>query len=363
MATIEAVGAREILDSRGNPTVEVEVALDDGTIARAAVPSGASTGAFEASERRDGDDGRYGGKGVQGAVDAVLDEIHPKLVGFDASEQRLVDAEMIALDGTPNKSTLGANAILGVSLAVARAAADSAGLPLFRYVGGPNAHVLPVPMMNILNGGSHADSNVDVQEFMIAPDRGAVVPRGAALGHGGLPRAQVRPQGAWPVDRSRRRGRLRAQPRVQPGGPRPHPRGDREGGLRPRHRHRARPRRRGLGVLRGGRRDLRLRGGFEDGRGDGRLLRRARRRLPARLHRGPARRGGLGRLDTRSPSASAAGCRSSATTSSSPTPSGSQRGIDRRHRQRAARQGQPDRLADRDPRRRRPGPDATATAA
>lgn len=169
MASIEAVGAREILDSRGNPTVEVEVALDDGTIARAAVPSGASTGAFEASERRDDDAARYGGKGVEGAVLAVLDDINPRLLGFEASEQRLVDAEMIALDNTPNKKSLGANAILGVSLAVARAAADSAGLPLFRYLGGPNAHVLPVPMMNIINGGAHADSDVDIQEFMIAP--------------------------------------------------------------------------------------------------------------------------------------------------------------------------------------------------
>ena len=169
VASIEAVGAREILDSRGNPTVEVEVALDDGTIARAAVPSGASTGAFEAVELRDGDAARYGGKGVEKAVDAVLDEIGPELVGFEASEQRLVDQALIDLDGTANKSRLGANAILGVSLAVARAAADSAGLPLFRYVGGPNAHVLPVPMMNILNGGAHADSNVDIQEFMIAP--------------------------------------------------------------------------------------------------------------------------------------------------------------------------------------------------
>lgn len=169
MASIEAVGAREILDSRGNPTVEVEVALDDGTLARAAVPSGASTGAFEAAERRDGDASRYGGKGVQGAVDAVLDTIGPALVGFDASEQRLVDAAMLELDGTPNKSALGANAVLGVSLAVARAAAESAQLPLFRYVGGPNAHTLPVPMMNIVNGGAHADSGVDIQEFMIAP--------------------------------------------------------------------------------------------------------------------------------------------------------------------------------------------------
>ncbi|SDP37536.1 enolase [Pedococcus dokdonensis] len=169
MASIEAVGAREILDSRGNPTVEVEVALDDGTIARAAVPSGASTGAFEAVERRDGDKHRYLGKGVEQAVDAVLDEINPRLVGYEASEQRLVDGVMLGLDGTDNKGKLGANAILGVSLAVAKAAAESAGLPLFRYLGGPNAHVLPVPMMNILNGGSHADSNVDVQEFMIAP--------------------------------------------------------------------------------------------------------------------------------------------------------------------------------------------------
>jgi enolase len=169
VASIEAIGAREILDSRGNPTVEVEIALDDGTIARAAVPSGASTGAFEAAERRDGDDKRYLGKGVEDAVRAVEDDLMPRLVGFEASEQRLVDAEMLALDGTDNKSSIGANAILGVSLAVAKAAAESAGLPLFRYIGGPNAHILPVPMMNILNGGSHADSNVDIQEFMIAP--------------------------------------------------------------------------------------------------------------------------------------------------------------------------------------------------
>ncbi|WP_306512757.1 phosphopyruvate hydratase [Janibacter hoylei] len=169
MASIEAIGAREILDSRGNPTVEVEVALDDGTIARAAVPSGASTGAFEAVERRDGDKDRYLGKGVEDAVRAIEDDLTPRLVGFDASEQRLVDGEMLAIDGTDNKGSIGANAILGVSLAVAKAAAESAGLPLFRYVGGPNAHVLPVPMMNILNGGSHADSNVDIQEFMIAP--------------------------------------------------------------------------------------------------------------------------------------------------------------------------------------------------
>jgi enolase len=168
VASIEAVGAREILDSRGNPTVEVEVLLDDGTFARAAVPSGASTGAFEAVELRDGGD-RYLGKGVQKAVDAVIQTLGPAVEGIDADDQRLVDQTMLDADGTPNKATLGANAILGVSLAVARAAADSAGLPLYRYVGGPNAHLLPVPMMNIVNGGAHADSNVDVQEFMIAP--------------------------------------------------------------------------------------------------------------------------------------------------------------------------------------------------
>jgi enolase len=169
VASIDLVLSREILDSRGNPTVEVEVGLDDGTIARASVPSGASTGAFEAVERRDKDNPRYGGKGVEGAVAAVTEEIAPAVIGLDSIEQRIVDQTMIDLDGTPNKGRLGANAILGVSLAVARAAAISASLPLYQYIGGPNAHVLPVPMLNILNGGSHADSNVDIQEFMIAP--------------------------------------------------------------------------------------------------------------------------------------------------------------------------------------------------
>ncbi|QJU54004.1 phosphopyruvate hydratase [Herbiconiux sp. KACC 21604] len=169
MALIEAVGAREILDSRGNPTVEVEVLLDDGVVSRAAVPSGASTGAFEAYELRDGDKGRYLGKGVEKAVDAVIDELGPAIEGFDATDQRLVDAALIERDGTDNKKRLGANAILGVSLAVARAAADSSDLPLFRYVGGPNAHTLPVPLMNIVNGGAHADTGVDIQEFMAVP--------------------------------------------------------------------------------------------------------------------------------------------------------------------------------------------------
>ena len=169
MAVITAVHARQILDSRGNPTVEVEVLLEDGAFARAAVPSGASTGEWEAVERRDGDKSVYLGKGVLGAVKSVIEEIAEEVIGIEASDQRAVDAAMIALDGTNNKGKLGANAILGVSLAVAKAAAESADLPLYKYLGGPNAHVLPVPMMNILNGGSHADSNVDIQEFMIAP--------------------------------------------------------------------------------------------------------------------------------------------------------------------------------------------------
>ncbi len=169
MTYIDAIGAREILDSRGNPTVEVEVLLTDGTVSRAAVPSGASTGAFEAYELRDGDKGRYLGKGVLKALAAVTQTIAPVLDGMDATDQRLIDATLIALDGTDNKKKLGANSILGVSLAVARAAADSRNLPLFRYVGGPNAHTLPVPLMNIINGGAHADTGVDIQEFMAVP--------------------------------------------------------------------------------------------------------------------------------------------------------------------------------------------------
>jgi enolase len=168
LATIDAIHARQILDSRGNPTIEVEVALDDGTQARAAAPSGASTGAFEAVELRDGG-AAFGGKGVTKAVMSVTEEIEPDLLGYDADDQRLIDQAMIDLDGTPEKSRLGANAITAVSMAVAKAAAESAGLPLFRYLGGPNAHVLPVPMMNVLNGGAHADNSVDIQEFMIAP--------------------------------------------------------------------------------------------------------------------------------------------------------------------------------------------------
>lgn len=169
MAVITDVYAREIMDSRGNPTVEVEVYLEDGTIGRAAVPSGASTGQFEAVELRDSESSRYLGKGVLQAVANVNDIIGPAILGFDASEQVAIDGVMIELDGTPNKAKLGANAILGVSMAVARAAAESYDLPLFQYLGGTNAKELPVPMMNILNGGAHADNNVDIQEFMIMP--------------------------------------------------------------------------------------------------------------------------------------------------------------------------------------------------
>jgi enolase len=175
------VRGREILDSRGNPTVEVEVWLEDGSLGRAAVPSGASTGAFEAVELRDGD-GRYGGKGVANAVANVNEQIRPVLVGYDATDQRLVDDVLLDLDGTPNKSQIGANAILGASLAVAKAAAVSRDLPLYAYLGGPNAHLLPVPMMNIVNGGSHADSNVDFQEFMVAPIGAATFAEGLRMG-------------------------------------------------------------------------------------------------------------------------------------------------------------------------------------
>ena len=169
MSYIEEVIAREVLDSRGNPTVEVEVYLDDGTIGRAIVPSGASTGAFEAVELRDGDESRYLGKGVLQAVSNVNDIIADEIIGMNPFDQPALDKLLNELDGTPNKGKLGANAILGVSLAVARAAAESLGLPIFQYIGGVNGKVLPVPMMNILNGGKHADNNVDIQEFMVMP--------------------------------------------------------------------------------------------------------------------------------------------------------------------------------------------------
>ncbi len=294
MASIEAVGAREILDSRGNPTVEVEVLLDDGAFGRAAVPSGASTGQFEAVELRDGGD-RYLGKGVQKAVDAVIQKIGPAIEGLDADDQRIVDQTMNQLDATPNKANLGANAILGASLAVAKAAAESAGLPLYRYVGGPNAYLLPVPMMNILNGGAHADSNVDVQEFMIAPIGAATFAEALRTG------AEV-----YHALKSvlKKKGLSTGL-------------GD-EGGFAPSlDSNRAALDLIGEAVSAAGftlgtdialamdvaasefhdKGSVRLRGRLQVERRDGRLLHRARRRLPDRLHRGPARRGGLGRLE------------------------------------------------------------------
>ena len=350
MASIEAVGAREILDSRGNPTIEVEVALDDGTIGRAAVPSGASTGAFEAVELRDGGK-RYGGKGVGKAVDAVLDAIGPELVGFEASEQRLVDARLLELDGTPNKAQLGANAILGVSLAVARAAADSADLPLFRYVGGPNAHLLPVPMMNILNGGAHADTGVDVQEFMIAPIGAATfreaLEQGASVYH--ALKAVLKEKGL-------------ATGLGDEGGFAPDLPNNREA----------------LDLITTAVEKAGLKAGqdivfaldvaatefwSEDGytfegatKSSEEMIAyysRPRRVVPDRLHRGPAQRGGLGRLagDDRLARRQGPARRR--------RPVRHQRRASRpRHRgevrQRAAGQGQPDRLAHRDPRLRRP---------
>ena len=321
MAVIEQVGAREILDSRGNPTVEVEVALDDGTLARAAVPSGASTGEHEAHELRDGDPLRFGGKGVEKAVSAVLDEIGPELVGMEAVDQRLVDQRLVDLDGTPAKSRLGANALLGVSLAVAKAAAESSGLELFRYVGGPNAHVLPVPMMNIINGGAHADTSVDVQEFMIAPvgaDSFKEALRwGAEVYHALKSVLKTKKlatglgdEGGFAPDLARHPGRAG-----------PHRRGRREDRLHAGPRHRAGAGRRRHRVLR--RRQLLLRGQEAlGGRADGRVRGAGRRRTrwSRSRTRWPRTTGTAG---SRSPTRSARRCRSWATTCSSPTPSGS----------------------------------------
>ena len=294
MASIDTVIAREILDSRGNPTVEVEVLLDDDSVGRAAVPSGASTGAFEAVELRDGGS-RYGGKGTEKAVSAVQDQIEPEIIGLDASDQRLVDQAMLDLDGTPNKANLGANAILGVSLAVARAASVSAELPLFRYVGGPNAHLLPVPMMNILNGGAHADTNVDIQEFMIAPIGAAsfreALQQGAEVYHAlkavlkkkGLATG-VGDEGGFAPDLPSNRAALDLIAEAI-----------KSAGFK-------------LGtdfglaldvaaqrVLREG--EVRLRGQEAHLEADDRLLRRPGVVVPHRLDRGPARRGRLGRLE------------------------------------------------------------------
>ena len=326
MALIDAIHAREILDSRGNPTVEVEVLLSDGQIGRAAVPSGASTGEHEAVELRDGDKGRYLGKGVQKAVDAVIDQIAPALIGFDATDQRSIDQSMIDLDGTANKSKLGANAILGVSLAVANAAAASADLPLYKYLGGPNAHVLPVPLMNILNGGSHADSDVDIQEFM-------VVPLGAETFSEGL---------RWGVEVYHALKAVLQAKGLSTG------LGD-EGGFAPN----LPSNRAALDLIQEAIRNAGYTPGqdialaldvassefFKDGayqfegkalscHRDERLLRRARCRLPAGLHRGPAGRERLGRLEDPHRQPSATRSSSWATISSSPTRTSCRRGID-----------------------------------
>ncbi len=209
-AIIDIIG-REILDSRGNPTVEVDVLLETGVMGRAAVPSGASTGKHEAVELRDGDKKRYGGKGVLKAVAAVNNDLFEALVGIDVEEQVFIDNLMIELDGTPNKKRLGANALLGVSLACAKAAAEESGLPLYRSIGGVYAHVLPVPMMNIVNGGAHADNPIDIQEFMIMPVGADTVADAVRMGCGSLPRAsrKICPKG-WPQHQRRRRGRLRS---------------------------------------------------------------------------------------------------------------------------------------------------------
>ena len=359
MAIIEQVGAREILDSRGNPTVEVEVALEDGTLARAAVPSGASTGEHEAVELRDGDPDRYGGKGVERAVAAVLDEIGPELVGLEAVEQRVVDQKLVDLDGTPDKSRLGANALLGVSLAVARAAAESSGLELFRYLGGPNAHVLPVPMMNIVNGGAHADTSVDVQEFMIAPIgaesfrealrwgaevyhalKGVLKDKGLGTGLGD--------EGGFAPDLPGTRDALDLI--VTAIGKAGYTAGQRRRARAGRRRHRV--------LLR---RALPVRGQPAHRRADAAAVRRAARQLSADLHRGPARRGRLGRLgraDRGDRRPRAAGRRRPVRDQP-----GAPRGGDRPGGgQRGAGQGQPDRHPVRDAGHRHAGPRPAATA-
>ena len=342
MSTIEYIVGRQIIDSRGNPTVEVEVTLDSGARGRAIVPSGASTGAFEAVELRDGGD-TWMGKGVSTAVGHVNGTIADALDGHDALDQRGVDAVLLAADGTDNKGSLGANAILGVSLAVAKAAADHVELPLYRYVGGVNAHVLPVPMMNVLNGGEHADNNVDLQEFMIMPVGAASFGEGLRWGVEILPPPQERAARARPGHRHRRRGRLRAQPGVERGGRAAAARSDRARRAHPGRRHGPGPRRGLQRVL--PRRPVppRRRGPLPGPAGVRRVPGRARRSVSHRVGRGRHGRGGLGRLGRPAPSHWATGCSSSATISSSPTPSASQRGIDAGRGQLHPGQGQPDR--------------------
>jgi hypothetical protein len=318
MSSIEHIVGREILDSRGNPTVEVEVVLDSGARGRAAVPSGASTGQFEAVELRDGGD-RFVGKGVSIAVSNVNGEIREELEGFDALDQRGVDRLLIDLDGTDNKARLGANAILGVSLAVAKAAADELAIPLYRHVGGTNAHVLPVPMMNVLNGGAHADNNVDFQEFMVMPVGAASFSEALRWGtetyhtlkkllhDKGLSTAVGDEGGFAPNLANNDRAGGAADP------------GHREGRLHAGRRHRHRPRPRHQRGVQGRCLRARGRGPHPVRRGAGRLLGRPVRPLPDRVDRRRHGRGGLGRAGRRSPTASATRCSWWATTSSSPT--------------------------------------------
>ena len=348
VSIIDDVAGREILDSRGNPTVEVEVELVSGARGRAAVPSGASTGAHEAVELRDGGE-RFGGKGVADAVANVNGEIRDTVVGLDAGDQRALDIGLFALDGTDNCSRLGANAILGVSLAAAKAVAEECGLSLYRYVGGTNAHVLPVPQMNVLNGGAHADSNVDIQEFMLAAGRRGELLRSVALGGGDVSRvarAAARPRA---FDRARRRRRLRARPAVERRSAEAVARRDRGGRLPARRRDRARARRRRVGDLR--RRQVRARGREANVHEHGvrRLPRRSLRPVPDRLDRGRHVRGRLGRLGHAHPAARRRGAarrrRRVRHELRAPRPR-------HRHRRRELdpHQGEPDRVADRDAR-------------
>ena len=296
---VEGVIGREILDSRGNPTVEVEVLLSGGATGRAGVPSGASTGEREALELRDGDPKRYGGKGVLKAVAHVNGEIAEEIQGADARDQALIDRVLVELDGTPNKGRLGANAMLGVSMAVARAAAEASGLPLYRYLGGAGARTLPVPMMNVINGGAHADNRLDPQEFMVCPvgfDRFSEALRAGVEVFHAL-KARSEEEGA--LDRRRRRGRVRSGHRLFAGSARPAHVGhrSRRAPAGPRRRDRARPG--GIRVLPEG--EVRPRRGEEDTvlPTDDRVLGLARRRLPDRVHRGRPRGRRPGRMDRR----------------------------------------------------------------
>ena len=326
MTAIIDITGREILDSRGNPTVEVDVTLEDGSFGRAAVPSGASTGAHEAVELRDGDKSRYLGKGVLKALEAVNGEIFDAIGGMDAENQVHIDETLIALDGTENKGRLGANAILGVSLAVAKAAAEANALPLFRYVGGTNARLLPTPMMNVVNGGAHADNPIDFQEFMIVPVGAATFAEAVRMGAEVFHTLKKALQGRRPQHQCRRRGRLRAEPAIGHRGARLHHEGDRAGGLQAGRRRVPRARSGLERVLQG--RQIRLcRRGRQDARpgGAGRLSRRARRRNTRSSPSRTAWRRTTGRAGSSRPTSSAARSSLSATTSSSPTPSASPR--------------------------------------